>query len=80
MDKLQRQHLSEIETAADEILVQRREIVNLDKKRQKTREAIRQVRLNIWFWGLHYRVINIERLYVDDHIKLSMSTHTNGVS
>lgn len=41
MDKLQRQHLSEIETAADEILSQRRDIVNLDKKRQKTREAIR---------------------------------------
>jgi len=37
------QHLSEIERAAEDVLADKREIVDLDQRRQKTREAARAV-------------------------------------
>ena len=35
-------YLTELEEAAEEVLADKQQIVDLDKKRQKTREAVRQ--------------------------------------
>ena len=35
------QHLVEMESAAEEILADKQQLIDLDRKRQKTREAVR---------------------------------------